>query len=194
MSTPSFDDIKTSTEKAVGFIEWLAEVLRSKNWVTKLLLLDVIIFAVFNPLFFSNILKLFIDEPKLPGHYKLFFWFGVLCGESGCGKTSFLQAGLIPRLKGQYQCVYVKLTDLDPVESIRPALIEQAQTPKARAAAADFFTLLELAVTENSKNLVLFFDQFEQFFVHHKLKEQREPFVKAMARWYNEFSSLTIIN
>jgi hypothetical protein len=75
MSTPSFDDIKSSTEKAVGFIEWLAEVLRGKNWVTKLLLLDVIIFAVFNPLFFPTILKLFIDKPELPGNYKLFFWF-----------------------------------------------------------------------------------------------------------------------
>jgi hypothetical protein len=75
MSTPSFDDIKSSTEKAVGFIEWLAEVLRGKNWVTKLLLLDVIVFAVFNPLFFPTILKLFIYEPELPDHYRLFFWF-----------------------------------------------------------------------------------------------------------------------
>ncbi len=50
MSTPSFDDIKSSTEKAVGFIEWIAEVLRSKNWVTKLLLLNVIIFAIFQRL------------------------------------------------------------------------------------------------------------------------------------------------
>ncbi|HEX9972177.1 MAG TPA: AAA family ATPase, partial [bacterium] len=263
MPTPSFDDIKTSTEKAVGFIEWLAEVLRGKNWVTKLLLLDVIVFALFNPLFLPTILKLFITEPKLPGKYVLIFWlaigiifiialivairtrphkakaptidlsirsaikglrpfgfedaeifaqlqreqsireccesitardfrFGVLCGESGCGKTSFLQAGLLPRMKDQHQCVYVKFTDLDPLESIRQALIEQTKIPKERTEAADFLSLLESAAAENANPLVLFFDQFEQFFVHHKIKEQREPFIGALAAWYKDKQRLPI--
>ncbi len=255
MSTPSFDDIKASTEKAVSFIDWLAEVLRGKNWVTKLLLLDVIIFAIFNPLFLPTILKLFISEPKLPGKYVFIFWlvigiifiialiiairtkpkkteapaielgkrspikglrpfgsedaeifaklqrepsirecleaittadcrFGVLCGESGCGKTSFLQGGLIPRLKDRYQCIYVKFTELEPLDSIRQALAEQAQLLPTTASGDDLLALFQAVVQANGKPLVLFFDQFEQFFVHRKLKEQREPFIRTLANWY----------
>lgn len=231
--------------------------------MTKLLLLDVIIFAIFNPLFLPDILKLFIAEPKLPNKYVLIFWlvigiifiialiiaigsipkkagaptieldrrspikglrsfgfedaeifarlqrqtstrecaecitardfrFGVLCGESGCGKTSFLQAGLIPRLKDQYQCVYLKFTDLDPLDSIRQALVEQTQSPETTAAGDDLLSLLQAVVQVNSKPLVLFFDQFEQFFVHHKLKEQREPFIQTLATWYKHRPALPV--
>jgi hypothetical protein len=40
MPTPSFDSIRETTEKAVGFVEWLAQLLRRRKWVTMLLLLE----------------------------------------------------------------------------------------------------------------------------------------------------------
>jgi len=115
------------------------------------------------------------------------FRFGILSGESGCGKTSFLQAGLRPRLLAQtvpHRCIYVKLTDLDPLDSIRQTLTDQLQLPKESLAGLDLLPLLAVAVQADHQPLVLLFDQFEQFFAHRKLREEREPFVNALAKWY----------
>ncbi|MGH8613047.1 MAG: hypothetical protein ACREYF_13760 [Gammaproteobacteria bacterium] len=63
------------------------------------------------------------------------FRFGIVFGESGCGKSSFIQAGLWPRLAEQkppHRAVYVKLTDQDPLDSIRQALTEQALLPQEK--------------------------------------------------------------
>jgi hypothetical protein len=51
----------------------LVEVLRGKYWTTKLLLLDALIFAAFNPVVFRKILELF-GATQLPEAYALYFW------------------------------------------------------------------------------------------------------------------------
>ena len=251
----SLDSLKESTEKAVSFVEWLAEVLRGKNWVTKLLLLDVVLLAFLNPASPLTLLKFFLAEPELPGWYRWVFWlvigliflaalivayrtlprkaqaaavpaehkaikglrpfgledaevfarlqreaslreclatvtdrdfrFGILCGESGCGKTSFLQAGLWPTLlKQNHQCVYVKFTELDPLDSVRQALAEKFQLRPEQLAGEDLPALLAIVAPVGSPPLALLFDQFEQFFVHRQRKEERQAFVQALADWY----------
>ena len=117
------------------------------------------------------------------------FRFGILCGESGCGKTSFLQAGLLPMIPEQSascHCIYVKFTDLDPFESVRQAIREQAKLSLEEIEDTDFLTLTEYVAELEGKTLILLFDQFEQFFVHHKTQEQRKPFVDALTEWYQK--------
>jgi len=121
------------------------------------------------------------------------FRFGILCGESGCGKTSFLQAGLWPALEiTNHQCIYLRFTDSDPLELIRQAFGEKFSLPRNELEGYDFVSLLKSATSAGSKPLVLLFDQFEQFFVHQKQKEEREPFIQSLAQWFRQNPSLPV--
>src|SRR5262245_8751913 len=119
--------------------------------------------------------------------------FGVLSGESGAGKTSFLQAGLWPELeKRKFRCVYVKFSDLDPFESVKRACLKHLSFADGATDEADFQGLLRAAVAHDQTPVVFFFDQFEQFFVHRKRKKDREPFAQALTQWFTEMRSLQI--
>lgn len=121
------------------------------------------------------------------------FRFGILNGESGTGKTSFLQAGLCPSLKKKdFRPVYVKLTEIAPLDSIREVLVENKEIKRKEADNKNLLELIELAVKENSKPLVIVFDQFEQFFVSHKSKTDRKPFIQEIADWYKRRKSLPV--
>jgi len=116
--------------------------------------------------------------------------FGVLSGESGAGKTSFLQAGLWPELeKRKFRCVYVKFSDLDPFESVKRACLKHLSSTDGAPDGADFQGLLRAAAAQDRTPVVFFFDQFEQFFVHRKRKKDREPFAQALAQWFAEAQS-----
>ena len=116
--------------------------------------------------------------------------FGVLSGESGAGKTSFLQAGLWPELeKRKFRCVYVKFSDLDPFESVKRACLKHLSFADGAVDGADLQGLLRAAAAQDRTPVVFFFDQFEQFFVHRKRRKDREPFAQALALWFAEMES-----
>jgi YD repeat-containing protein len=262
MTLPSAESIQDRTEKAVTLIEWLAAVLRSRNWVKKLVLLDVLLaFALLSLPVLTPYLGVELPKPSLglggmmvalvflaavlvalrtvrpnqgavapdlaarsvikglrPFTFEdaaLFarlqraalvreglealtdpeFRFGILCGASGCGKTSFLQAGLWPRLTAPdapHRGVYVKCSDLDPLESLRQALIDQLQLSPAAGQPGDLLALLATAVQATSKPLVVLFDQFEQFFVQRPRKADRDLFMHALAAWYRQQPPLPV--
>ncbi|MCG8367723.1 MAG: ATP-binding protein [Pseudanabaenales cyanobacterium] len=113
------------------------------------------------------------------------FRFGILMGDSGCGKTSFLQAGLWAQLsdpESAHRGIYIRFSDQDPLVTIRKALADQLQLPPSTDKA--FLPLLEQAVNVAAKPLVLLFDQFEQFFVHYTRESDRASFIQALADWY----------
>ena len=117
------------------------------------------------------------------------FRFGILVAESGCGKTSFLQAGMMPRLnrpESKVKGVYVKFSDRPPLPTIYAELVDQLQIPKELVDQADFLTVLAVAVDAAQKPIVLMLDQFEQFFVHQPRKPDREPFIHALTAWYHD--------
>jgi hypothetical protein len=117
------------------------------------------------------------------------FRFGILLGESGCGKTSFLRAGLVPMLSdpaATHRGVYIQFNDRAPVDTIREALVKELKLESGIEGdgIAAFQELLTRAQAAAGKPLILVFDQFEQFFVHYKTKEERQRFVAALTAWY----------
>ena len=118
------------------------------------------------------------------------FRFGALSGESGVGKTSFLQAGLWPELERRgFRCVYVKFSDLDPFETVKRACLKHLSFADGAPDEGDFQGLLRAATAQDRTPIVLLFDQFEQFYVHRKCKKDREPFTQALAQWFAEMES-----
>ncbi|MBD2486780.1 tetratricopeptide repeat protein [Aulosira sp. FACHB-615] len=123
------------------------------------------------------------------------FRVGILWGESGCGKTSFLQAGLIPQLEGA-QGIYIQFTDKDPLITVKKALNKELNLnlSSAEIEKLDLIAVLNQSIATVQKPLILFFDQFEQFFVHYQSADARRPFIDALNNWYgNEEIAVKIL-
>jgi hypothetical protein len=118
------------------------------------------------------------------------FKFGVLQAESGCGKTSFLRAGLQPNLRTSgWPALYLRVGPGDMQSQLREALMLAAKEDP------------DVWLTENRveafglnfpASRVLLFDQFEEFFTHNPKLEDRKCFVEEMSAWFNGESSRSI--
>ena len=120
------------------------------------------------------------------------FRFGILTGESGCGKTSLLQAGILPKLNQEnssYQGIYVRFSDHTPLATIRDAIFEYLDPPdnwREKVSKENLLVLLRESQHLAQKPLVLIFDQFEQFFTSRRRAEERKPFITELANWYKQ--------
>ena len=124
------------------------------------------------------------------------FRFGIITGESGSGKTSFSKAGLKVNFpKSHHTCVYVKFTPLDPIKMVRLAIKAEFKIPgeqEKELDQVDLIGLFEYAVKIENRPVVFIFDQFEQFFICRRTKEEREPFIQAMATWFKNYPTLPV--
>ena len=108
-------------------------------------------------------------------------------GESGVGKSSFLQAGILPQLAREESCdrgIYIRFSNRDPVETIYQTLVKELKISETQIDHQNLLEIFALAVASVDKPLILIFDQFEQFFVHCKQKSDREPFINSLKDWY----------
>lgn len=118
--------------------------------------------------------------------------FGILSGESGTGKTSFLQAGLLPNLeKLNYRPIYVKFRDAPPLESIQQSFSEFVNGNSSNHS-QKLSEIITQAKDSDSRSIILILDQFEQFFVHNKSKLQRSQFIQQFTEWYKSKHSQQI--
>jgi len=93
----------------------------------------------------------------------------VLFGQSGVGKTSLINAGVIPRLEEEgYTSLYLRVLH-EPAASIKQVALQLGQdatspSSNLQSPSSDLCSFLEKTLPSGSR-LVIFLDQFEKFFV-----------------------------
>lgn len=108
----------------------------------------------------------------------------VLFARTGTGKTSLIHAGARPRLESQgYETFFIRVNE-DPVASARAVLLEHPSI--GALAPGRLAEQLEAIVEKLGRPIVLFFDQFEEFFIYVQRpnpKKARE-FIEDVTRLY----------
>lgn len=109
----------------------------------------------------------------------------VLFAKTGTGKTSLINAGVRPELEDlKYKTLFIRVEE-NPIESTRSALrTAELLPPELEEKPLD--TQLEEAYKKAEKPIVLFYDQFEEFFIQITRIEDRKPFISAIANVYNK--------
>jgi hypothetical protein len=114
----------------------------------------------------------------------------VLFAKTGTGKTSLINAGVRPRLEElDYATFYIRV-EHDPTESVRKALRDDNLLP-AKLEETSLATQLEYAVAKLDKPVVVFFDQFEEFFIYilNEDPEKAQQFIADVAKEYRNRES-----
>ncbi|MGH8558975.1 MAG: hypothetical protein ACRESZ_16285, partial [Methylococcales bacterium] len=107
----------------------------------------------------------------------------VLFSPSGSGKTSLINAGVRPELEQLgFKTLYTRFNK-QPVESVIETVDSLLPKHPAEALPNDMYSHLKLAAQEIAKPLVLFLDQFEEFFIIYRdAGEIRKGFIEQIAK------------
>jgi WD40 repeat protein len=112
------------------------------------------------------------------------FRFGVLFGDSGCGKTSLIRAGLLPLLWGKGYAPIYSRSYKDPLRALIEECRHQSQLEICEGETP--IEYLRRAAEDINAQLVVVCDQFEEFFVNFRTRREREPFISFIVACYDE--------
>jgi len=106
----------------------------------------------------------------------------VLFSPSGSGKTSLINAGVRPQLEEMgYRTIYTRMED-EPIPSVCKAVAESLDLPDCQEE-EELYEFLKKAAPAAGKPLVIFLDQFEEFFIVFRDQPKlRQEFVQQVAR------------
>ena len=114
----------------------------------------------------------------------------LLFAKTGSGKTSLINAGVRPRLEElNYKTFYIRV-EKDPTKSAREVLRQARLLPqRVRRRSLDF--QLTDTVRRLKRPIVLFFDQFEEFFLYISAKspDNARKFISNVAELYGNYDS-----
>jgi formylglycine-generating enzyme required for sulfatase activity len=110
----------------------------------------------------------------------------LLHAPSGAGKTSLLQAGIVPDLFEMGDLPIYIQHPREPVATIKRSILPAAPHPEALAT-LPFHTFLSWATQylERDETLVILLDQFEEFFIQ-LTSTQQQAFIASIADWYRD--------
>ena len=110
----------------------------------------------------------------------------VLYAKTGSGKSSLINAGVRPKLEElEYPAVLIRV-ERDPVMSARRAFREAGLVSDG---ALDNFARMARQIVERANSpIVVFFDQFEEFFVYQS-PDRQNAFIAEIAELYNDRDS-----
>lgn len=106
----------------------------------------------------------------------------VLFSPPGSGKTSLINAGVRPYLEEEmgYQTIYTRL-EAEPIPSVCRVVAKALELPECEEK-EELYDYLKRAAQQAGKPLVIFLDQFEEFFIIYKdQKELRQRFIQQVA-------------
>jgi hypothetical protein len=111
----------------------------------------------------------------------------VLYAKTGCGKSSLINAGVRPRLDQlEYHSLLIRV-ERDPAGSALAALREAGLVAPGATPPA-FLAMIKEATAKLEMPLVLFFDQFEEFFVYLPAARQQD-FIADLGKLYDDPNS-----
>jgi hypothetical protein len=112
----------------------------------------------------------------------------VLFAKTGTGKTSLINAGVRPELEDQeFRTFYIRV-EKDPAAAAR-AVLQAEQVYPVEAVDLPLSKVLGLVVKDLGMPIVLFFDQFEEFFLQILDPETRQKFITDIATTYRDEES-----
>jgi hypothetical protein len=108
----------------------------------------------------------------------------LLYGMSGTGKTSLINAGLIPAARAQgFTCTSTRLIQ-NPTEALRAAIQASLGQLEIRPDDASFEQFMPRLMLRSGLKLLLVLDQFEELFVHHGAQVVSD-FASELGQLYN---------